>query len=176
MRRKNDMAYIGSDMDTTVRRFRIITLRPHWAQYIISQGLMFLVSIVLFLVAGHESITFKTPFLVLGTCTTLMMLYGCLYLSKLQFIISSEQLIVQQGVFNRSSNYIELYRIVDFSESRDVLEQLFGLKTVSIYSGDRTNPKLDIYGVKERLDVVSIIRERVEYNKRRKGIYEITNR
>ena len=60
--------------------------------------------------------------------------------------------------------------------SRDILEQLFGLKTVSIYSGDRTNPKLDIYGVKERLDVVSIIRERVEYNKRRKGIYEITNR
>ena len=176
MRRKNDMAYIGSDMDTTVRRFRIITLRPHWAQYIISQGLMFLVSIVLFLVAGHEGITIKTPFLVLGTCTTLMMLYGCLYLSKLQFIISSEQLIVQQGVFNRSSNYIELYRIVDFSESRDILEQLFGLKTVSIYSGDRTNPKLDIYGVKERLDVVSIIRERVEYNKRRKGIYEITNR
>ena len=170
------MVYIGSDMDTTVRRFRIITLRPHWAQYIISQGLMFLVSIVLFLVAGHESITFKTPFLVLGTCTTLMMLYGCLYLSKLQFIISAEQLIVQQGVFNRSSNYIELYRIVDFSESRDILEQLFGLKTVSIYSGDRTNPKLDIYGVKERLDVVSIIRERVEYNKRRKGIYEITNR
>ena len=170
------MAYIGSDMDTTVRRYRIITLRPHWAQYIISQGLMFLLSIVLFLVAGHESITFKSPFLVLGACTTLMMLYGCLYLSKLQFIISSEQLIVQQGVFNRSSNYIELYRIVDFSESRDILEQLFGLKTVSIYSGDRTNPKLDIYGVKERLDVVSIIRERVEYNKRRKGIYEITNR
>ena len=69
-----------------------------------------------------------------------------------------------------------LYRIVDFSESRDILEQLFGLKTVSIYSGDRTNPKLDIYGVKEKLDVVAIIRERVEYNKRRKGIYEITNR
>ena len=175
-RKRNVTAYTDRDMETTVRRFKIITLRPHWAQYIISQGLMFLVSIILFLVAGHESITLKTPFIVLGTCTTLMMLYGCLYLSKLQFIISSEQLIVQQGVFNRSSNYIELYRIVDFSESRDILEQLFGLKTVSIYSGDRTNPKLDIYGVKERLDVVSIIRERVEYNKRRKGIYEITNR
>ena len=38
-----------------------------------------------------------------------------------------------------------------------------------------SNPKLDIYGVKERLDVVRIIRERVEYNKKRKGIYEITN-
>jgi uncharacterized membrane protein YdbT with pleckstrin-like domain len=85
-----------------------------------------------------------------------------------------EQLIIQHGIFHRTSDYIELYRIVDFS--RDILEQLFGLKTVSIYSGDRTNPKLDIYGVKEKLDVVAIIRERFEYNKRRKGIYEITNR
>ena len=53
---------------------------------------------------------------------------------------------------------------------------MFGIKTVSIYSGDRTNPRLDIYGIRERIDVVSVIRERVEYNKRSKGVYEITNR
>ena len=163
-------------MQQTVRRFRVITLRPHWGQYIISQGLMFLVSLVLFLVAGHDAITIKMPFLILGSVTMLMMLYGCLYLSNLQFIISSEQLIIQHRVFHRSSDYIELYRIVDFSEQRDILEQLFGLKTVSIYSGDRTNPKLDIYGVMEKVDVVGIIRERVEYNKQRRGVYEITNR
>lgn len=163
-------------MQQTARRFRVITLRPHWGQYIISQGLMFLVSLVLFLVAGHDAITIKMPFLVLGSVTLLMMLYGCLYLNKLQFIITAEQLIIQHGVFHRSSDYIELYRIVDFSEQRDILEQLFGLKTVSIYSGDRTNPKLDIYGVMEKVDVVGIIRERVEYNKQRRGVYEITNR
>ena len=163
-------------MQQTVRRFNIITLRPHWGQYIISQGFMFLVSLVLFLVAGHDAITFKMPFLVLGTVTMLMTLYGCLYLSKLQYVISAEQLIIQQGVFHRTSDYIELYRIVDFSEQRDILEQFFGLKTISIYSGDRTNPKLDICGVQEKIDVVGIIRERVEYNKQIKGVYEITNR
>ena len=163
-------------MQQTVRRFNIITLRPHWGQYIISQGFMFLVSLVLFLVAGHDAITFKMPFLVLGTVTMLMTLYGCLYLSKIQYVISAEQLIVQQGVFHRTSDYIELYRIVDFSEQRDILEQFFGLKTISIYSGDRTNPKLDICGVQEKIDVVGIIRERVEYNKQIKGVYEITNR
>ena len=104
------------------------------------------------------------------------MLYRCLYLYKLRYIITSEQLIIQHGVLTRTSDYIELYRVVDFSENRDILEQLFGLKTVWIFSGDRSNPKLDIYGVKERFDVVRIIRERVEYNKKRKGIYEITNR
>lgn len=104
------------------------------------------------------------------------MLYGCLYLKMLKFIISSEQLIIEHGVFRRKSDYIELYRVVDYGVNRDILEQIFGLKTVSIYSGDRTNPKLDIYGVKERFDVVALIRERVEYNKLRKGVYEITNR
>lgn len=163
-------------MQQIVRRFNIVTLRPQWPQYIISQCFMFLVSLILFLVAGHDSIEFKTPFLILGSTTMLIAFYGCLYLSKLRFIISSEQLIIQHGVFHRASDYIELYRVVDFSESRDILEQLFGLKTVSIFSGDRTNPKLDIFGVKEQVDVVAIIRERVEYNKQRKGVYEITNR
>lgn len=54
--------------------------------------------------------------------------------------------------------------------------KLAGLKTVSIYSGDRTTPRLDIIGVKANDDIVAVVRERVEYNKLRKGIYEITNR
>lgn len=163
-------------MEDIIHRFKVITLRPHWSQYIISQGLAFIISCALFLVAGHDGITYKWPFVVLGSIMTCFMLYGCLYLHKLRYIITSEQLIIQRGVLTRTSDYIELYRVVDFSENRDILEQLFGLKTVWIFSGDRTNPKLDIYGIREDIDVVNIVRTRVEYNKRRKGIYEITNR
>ena len=144
-------------MTDTNRRFSIITLHPHWGQYIISQGMAFLISCALFLAAGHDSITYKMPFVVLGSIMTCIMLYGCLYIHKLSYIITSEQLIIQHGVLIRKSDYIELYRVVDFS-------------------GDRSNPKLDIFGINERIDVVGIIRKRVEYNKQRKGIYEITNR
>ena len=45
-----------------------------------------------------------------------VMLYRCLYLYKLRYIITSEQLIIQHGVLTRTSDYIELYRVVDFSE------------------------------------------------------------
>ena len=163
-------------MTDPIRRFNIVTIRPHWAQYIISQGMLFIISCAMFLIAGHDSITYKMPFVALGSVMICFMLYECLYLHKPRYIITSEQLIIQHGVLNRTSDYIELYRVVDFCENRSLMEQLFGLKTVGIFSGDRTNPQLDIYGVKEKLDVVKIIRERVEYNKRRKGIYEITNR
>jgi uncharacterized membrane protein YdbT with pleckstrin-like domain len=88
----------------------------------------------------------------------------------------NEQFVFEYGVFQRKVDYLELYRIVDFNEHQTFIQQLCGLKTVSIYSGDRTTPRLDIIGVKNGCEYVSLIRERVEYNKRRKGIYEITNR
>ena len=90
--------------------------------------------------------------------------------------ITSEQLIYEHGVIIRSSDYVELYRVVDFAERSNLLQQICGLKTVSVYSGDRTTPRLDIIGVGINENLVPIIRERVEQNKRRKGIYEITNR
>ena len=81
----------------------------------------------------------------------------------------------QHGVMSLRRDYVEMYRIVDYDETRSVMERLFGIKTVTVYSGDRTAPELKIRGVKDSLDLVSAIRERVEYNKQRKGVREITN-
>ena len=50
-----------------------------------------------------------------------------------------------------------------------------GLKTVRIFSTDRNTPRLDLTGMRRKDDIVPLIRGRVEYNKRKKGIYEITN-
>ena len=71
---------------------------------------------------------------------------------------------------------MELYRVVDYQQNRSLLQQLLGLKTVTILSGDRNMRRLDIIGVCEDENIVGEIRKRVEYNKRMKSIYEITNR
>ena len=70
---------------------------------------------------------------------------------------------------------MELYRIVDFQEHQSLLQQLYGLKTVRVLSMDRNTPRLDLTGIRRKDDLVAVIRERVELNKRKKGIYEITN-
>ena len=64
---------------------------------------------------------------------------------------------------------------MDFQAHQSLLHQLCGLKTVVILSTDRNSPKLDLIGIRRGNDIVAIIRERVEINKRKKGIYEITN-
>ena len=86
-----------------------------------------------------------------------------------------EQIVSEHGILYRKVDYMELYRIVDFQEHQSLLQQLCGLKTVSIFSMDRNTPRLDLTGIRRRDDIVTLVRERVEYNKRKKGIYEITN-
>lgn len=94
----------------------------------------------------------------------------------MEYRIDASQLIFEHGIFTRSSDYMELYRIIDFREKRNFMEQICGLKRVQIMSGDRSMPKLDIIGVPNRFDLVSKLRERVIYNRLRNGVYEITNR
>lgn len=96
-------------------------------------------------------------------------------LRRIRYRVGEEQLVCERGLFCRRVDYMELYRIVDFQEHQSLLQQLCGLKTVVILSTDRNSPKLDLIGIRRGNDIVAIIRERVEINKRKKGIYEITN-
>ena len=56
------------------------------------------------------------------------------------------------------------------------MQQLTGLKNVTLLSGDRSLPKLTLRGIKRNMRIIDKVRTRVEYNKKRRGIYEITNR
>ena len=67
------------------------------------------------------------------------------------------------------------YRIVDFDEKRSFLQLILGLKTVVVHSGDRTMPKLLIIGIREQNDIVTPLRERVSYNRKRMNIHEFAN-
>ena len=93
----------------------------------------------------------------------------------MEYTITEQQLIYEHGVFTRSRDFVELYRIVDYDERSTFMQQLMGLKTISIYSGDRSTPKLDIIGMKEKSDLVDILRERVSYNRSRMNIHEFAN-
>jgi hypothetical protein len=60
---------------------------------------MFLVSLVLFLVAGHDAITFKMPFSDIGKRYFADDAIRLSLSQQVAFIITAEQLIIQHGVF-----------------------------------------------------------------------------
>ena len=117
----------------------------------------------------HEYFIYAALFLVIYLFCQLLSLL------RTEYVITSEQIIILHGVLSHSTDYVELYRVVDYKQHRSLPQQIFGLKTVTIYSGDRNNSVVNMIGIKEADDVVSEIRMRVEFNKGRKGIYEITN-
>ena len=94
----------------------------------------------------------------------------------MQYIITNDQIIFLHGVISHSTDYMELYRVIDYQQQRSLMQQLSGLKTVIIFSGDRNTPVMQLIGMREKDDVVREIRKRVEYNKQIKHIYEVTNR
>lgn len=99
---------------------------------------------------------------------SLFLLYRFIYLRRIRYSIGPEQLVCEHGIIWRKTDYMELYRIVDFMENQSLLQQLCGLKTVSIFSMDRNTPRLDLTGIRHRDDIVTLVRERVEYNKRKR--------
>lgn len=159
-----------------IQRYRTIILQPHWMQFVINELPMLIITSVAFIAGGMDEMPLANLCLIIAGLLAVRLLYTFIYLRRIECRINEEQLIMNHGVFTRKSDYLELYRIVDFNEHRTLMQQICGLKTVTIYSEDRSTPKLDIIGVKNDLDLVSLVRERVELNRRRKGIYEIANR
>lgn len=170
-------------MENEIRTFTPLSIRPHWMQLVVSQIPYILFCLLLYIIYVIPFETSNVVMYMVNLCIlytaialTLYLLYKTIYFARMEYIVTSDQIIFLHGVINHSTDYMELYRVIDYQQHRALLQQLCGLKTVVIYSGDRNTPVMNIIGVKEQVDVVKEIRRRVEYNKKIKHIYEITNR
>lgn len=161
-------------MNPTSSNFGTITIRPSFLQWVTDKSGWIAVNIIGYCL--YVDSVLPTVILVLMIAMTLHLLYMLLYLRLMKFTVTDQQIMYHHGVFNRKLEFIELYRVIDFHEDVSFIQNIFSIKTVTVYSGDRTTPRLRIPGITSGYPIVQTLRERVEYNKRRKGIYEITNR
>ena len=97
-------------------------------------------------------------------------------LVSVRWMLEDETLCRIRGVFSKQTDYIELYRITDDQESRSFFQWLLGIKTVTVYSTDKSDSVSDILGVPADMDLIGMLREKVEDCKRERNIYEIANR
>lgn len=158
-----------------IRDERDIVLRPHAGQFVIDELLAILMCAAWLVYGGMEAVPLGGAATAGSSCLLLILAYRFACLRRIRYRISGEQLVSESGLLRRRTDYMELYRIVDFGEHQSLLQQLGGLKTVVILSTDRNTPRLDLIGIRRGNDIVAVIRERVESNKRKKGIYEIAN-
>ena len=129
----------------TDRLFRTHVFVPHTGQFVINELPILVLCCAGWVFGGIDGLPFTTLSMWVALLLSLFLVYRFIYLRRIRYRIGSEQLVCEHGIIWRKTDYMELYRIVDFTENQ------------------------------RRDDIVTLVRERVEYNKRKKGIYEITN-
>ena len=140
-----------------------------------------LVSVTAFMLGATPVIWFRCEPLISYTAVFLLFFIISVCVIRLvmllaqKWIIGEETICWMRGVISQETDFIELYRIVDYKESQSFLQRLMGIKTVTVYSTDRSDSVIEIKGVPAKEDVVGYIREHVEKCKIDKKIYEITN-
>jgi uncharacterized membrane protein YdbT with pleckstrin-like domain len=156
-----------------------ITIKPnsnYWIANNVGSIILFILALILL---GSDIPVIRWISLVIMGFTYIKGFYDYLYLNSLSWVLTAETLEIKYpGIFfSRSKkNYIELYRINDYIEEQTFVERIFGVKRIILLSSDKTNPQLTIRGIDDSNNISEIIRERVEFNKKKKNIYEISNR
>lgn len=153
-----------------------IILKPKKEELYSEQLVAVLLGAASIIFLGSDDIFIRVgSFLVL--CFCLSSIFICwLWLTNLKWIITDQTIEIYSGILNKNKDMLELYRVVDYQETQSIIQRIFGVKNLIIYSTDRNNNRVVICGVKENNSAIDIIRERVEYNKQLKRVYEISNR
>ncbi len=90
-----------------------------------------------------------------------------------KYVLTSERFIHKEGVLNRRTEHLELYRVKDYTLRVPLHLRLFGLSNIFILTSDPTTPQVLIEGVGEGDKILSQLRERVEILRAIKGVREI---
>ena len=143
--------------------FQTYRLKPHWIQYVIDQLPWILIWLVVTLYAGDDTLPYREYLGYVSACMLCYLLWQALELCRIEYVITGEQLIYRHGVLFHSADYMELYRIVDYQESRTPVQQLTGLKNILLLSGDRSLPRLRMVGIRGSSRILDEIRARVDF-------------
>ncbi len=87
--------------------------------------------------------------------------------------LTADRLVCQQGVFYRTQDEIELYRIKDYTVVAPLLYRWLGLADLVLATSDKTHPTLVLTGIADAHSVKELIRNQVEELRVQKGVREI---
>lgn len=93
-----------------------------------------------------------------------------LYIKSIVYIVTEEQILFKRGIFTITTDYIELYRVLDFTVVRSFLLRLIGGMTFTIETTDKSHPVFKFIGI-PNTDIDHYVRRLVEENRARKNVF-----
>lgn len=89
------------------------------------------------------------------------------------YSLSNDRLFINSGLLSTREDEVRLYRILDISLRRTLLQRIFGLSTIELHTSDKTLGNFNIKNIKKGHDVKEMLSELVEKVRTEK---HVTNR
>lgn len=103
----------------------------------------------------------------------LVALWEYFKLRSIKYEISTERLRITTGMFSRSFEEIELYRVRDYRLEQPFLLRMFHLYNIHLVTSDKSTPTVTLEGIADGPALRDTLRKHVERMRKEKGIREI---
>ena len=106
--------------------------------------------------------------------------YLGLPLSFTKYAVKDQRLYYTKGFFNTTEEELLLYRILDIKLNRTFGDKLVGVGTITLFTADKTHPKLDLTRIKKPKKIRDLLSklvegERVRINIHGKELFGVSN-
>lgn len=96
-------------------------------------------------------------------------------ISFIVYSLSKDRLFTDKGFLTKSEEQLYLYMVKDITLKRSMLQRIFGLGTVILYTSDPTEPQVLIENIPNSKDVKEIINEEVMKQKKERNVVFFEN-
>jgi len=87
-----------------------------------------------------------------------------------RYRLTPQTFVHESGILVRSSSPIEIIAIDDISFQQTIFERVLGVGTIRIVSGDRTDPKLELHGIRDVAAAFATIDQARRAERRRRAV------
>ena len=84
--------------------------------------------------------------------------------------LTKDRMLIKRGFFTTTEDEVRLYRILDISLKRTLIQKIFGLGTIQCHSSDKTMGHFDIINVKKSYDVKNLLSDLIEKERMEKRV------
>ena len=88
-------------------------------------------------------------------------------LSFTRYAVKDQRLYYTTGLFNTTEEEMLLYRVMDIKLNRTFVDKLVGVGTITLYTADKTHPKLELVRIKNPKKVRDLLSKLVENERMR---------
>lgn len=103
----------------------------------------------------------------------LIALWKWLVVRSTRYELTTERLLMTEGVLNKRVDELELYRVKDYSQFNPLLLRIVGLGNVTINTSDRSHPFVSIEAIADAAELQRLLRTHSEICRSKKGVREL---